>query len=108
MTETSSVEAYARSQEPIANSSDELVFAVDSEKRNETDSGSTKKKSKSLKTSSNMKKKQKPAAESVDDQAVMRTSSLPNVLDEPEALTNETHERISSQGMFLILQDASV
>ncbi|VDK40090.1 unnamed protein product, partial [Taenia asiatica] len=97
MTETPSIEAYARSQEPIANSSDELVFAVDNEKKKKTSSGSTKKKSKSLKTNSNLKKKQRSAAEFADDQTVMRTSSLPNVLDEPEVLMNANHERINSQ-----------
>lgn len=100
MTETPSIEAYARSQEPIANSSDELVFAVDNEKKKKTSSGSTKKKSKSLKTNSNLKKKQRSAAEFADDQTVMRTSSLPNVLDEPEVLMNANHERINSQGKF--------
>ncbi|VDM30521.1 unnamed protein product [Hydatigera taeniaeformis] len=110
VTETSSVEAYARSQDPIANSSDELVFAIDNGKKKKTSLGSSKKKSKSLKASGNMKRKQKLAAEFVDDQGVMRTCSLPNVLDEPEALTNAHRESIDSQARALkiFLQSANL
>ncbi|CDS43666.1 myeloid:lymphoid or mixed lineage leukemia [Echinococcus multilocularis] len=110
ITETSSVEAYARSQEPIASSSDELVFAVANEGEKNTASGSTKKKSKSLKTNGNIKKRQKMAAALASNQAVIRTSSLPNVFDEPEALMNANHEGIDPQtgALTVFLQSANL
>ncbi|KAH9277536.1 Afadin [Echinococcus granulosus] len=110
ITETPSVEAYARSQEPIANSSDELVFAVANKREKNASSVSTKKKSKSLKTNGNIKKRQKMAAALASNQAVMRTSSLPNVLDEPEALMNANHEGIDPQtgALTVFLQSANL
>lgn len=66
------MEPYSRSQEALANSSDELVFAVPSDKK----SKGVKKKTKSL-------NKKNKASSKTADPAVVRTSSLPNVLDDP-------------------------
>ena len=80
ITETSALEPYARSQEALATSSDELVFAVSSDKK----AKASKKKAKSL-----SKKNKTATTTSAVDSTVVRTSSLPNVLDEsPGAFLN--------------------
>ncbi|VUZ55140.1 unnamed protein product, partial [Hymenolepis diminuta] len=90
MAETTPIGIYGKSQENLANSTDELVFPVSTDNKAKGKSA-TKKKTKSLKSNGN-KRKQKFSTSSMEEQAVTRTASLPNFLEDSEPFMNQNRE----------------
>nr|CDS29223.2 hypothetical protein HmN_000862400 [Hymenolepis microstoma] len=87
MAETMSIGTYGRSQENLANSTDEIVFPISTNNKAKGKSA-TKKKTRSLKSNGN-KKKQKMSDSAKVEQAVMRTAALPNFLGDTEPFMNQ-------------------
>ncbi|VDL56152.1 unnamed protein product [Hymenolepis diminuta] len=108
MAETTPIGIYGKSQENLANSTDELVFPVSTDNKAKGKSA-TKKKTKSLKSNGN-KRKQKFSTSSMEEQAVTRTASLPNFLEDSEPFMNQNRERMipQSESLTINLQRANL
>nr|CDS29225.1 hypothetical protein HmN_000862600 [Hymenolepis microstoma] len=101
MAETMSIGTYGRSQENLANSTDEIVFPISTNNKAKGKSA-TKKKTRSLKSNGN-KKKQKMSDSAKVEQAVMRTAALPNFLGDTEPFMNQNRGRMNPQSKSLTI-----
>ncbi|VDO09966.1 unnamed protein product [Rodentolepis nana] len=106
MAETASIGTYGRSQENLANSTDEIVFPISTDTKAKGKS-TTKKKTKSLKSNGN-KKKQKLSDSAMVEQSVMRTASLPNFLGDTEPFMNQNRINLQSEFLTVNLRHANL